>query len=218
MGMPEEGGAAMRGTGEIFPRIKTRDPYKCLGISREANYDEITEARNYLMEAYAGHEASEEAIEGAYDKIISQGFKRRRKTKMNLGRESADVAPEDNFFTRLRARMDKPSREVLMQRIFLFSFITAWSVMLSNETGPTLQLLAAFGLSTLFLNQKAQNKELGMSVGLSFIALVAGWLVGTLLEVYLPRIFPPAWTPETICALFSYIALWGMSTFWKPNA
>jgi hypothetical protein len=199
----------------VFPRIKVRDPYKCLGISREANYDEITEARNYLMEAYAGHEASEEAIEMAYDRIFSASFKNRRRSKLTLGRDSADVAPEDNFFNRLRARLDKPSQKVLMQRIFIFGFVAAWSVLLSNETGPTIQLAAAFGLSVLFINQKKNNKELGLAVGVSFIALVAGWLVGTLLEVYLPFLFPPALTPETICSIFSYFSLWFISTYLK---
>ena len=52
-------------------------------------------------------------------------------------------------------------------------------------------------------------------MGVSFIALVAGWLVGTLLEVYLPFLFPPALTPETICSIFSYFSLWFISTYLK---
>ena len=36
----------------MFPRLNERDPYKCLGISKEASYEEIQDARNYLVETY----------------------------------------------------------------------------------------------------------------------------------------------------------------------
>lgn len=49
----------------------------------------------------------------------------------------------------------------------------------------------------------------------SFAALFAGWLVGTILPVYLPMLFPSQLSPEAICALFSYVSMWWTATFWK---
>ena len=68
----------------MFPRIKERDPYKRLGISQEATYEEIQEARNYLVELYGGHEKSAESIECAFDKIISQKLRVRKKSGICL--------------------------------------------------------------------------------------------------------------------------------------
>lgn len=47
----------------IFPRINVKDPYKRLGISKMASEDEIQGARNFLIQQYAGHKPSVDAIE-----------------------------------------------------------------------------------------------------------------------------------------------------------
>lgn len=69
---------------KVFSRIGVRDPYKRLGLSRDASTEELTEAKKYLLEEHAGHEASREAIEDAFDKIIAEKFRERKKTKINL--------------------------------------------------------------------------------------------------------------------------------------
>lgn len=61
-----------------------RDPYKRLGIERDASSEEIQEARNYLVQEYSDHEKSRESIEQAYDRIIAEKFLQRKKTKINL--------------------------------------------------------------------------------------------------------------------------------------
>ncbi|KAF9587265.1 hypothetical protein IFM89_039512, partial [Coptis chinensis] len=47
-----------------FPQTKVWDPKKRLGISKDASEDEIWSSRNFLLQQYAGHERSEESIEG----------------------------------------------------------------------------------------------------------------------------------------------------------
>ncbi|KAH7835611.1 hypothetical protein Vadar_027979 [Vaccinium darrowii] len=42
----------------IFPRINVGDPYKRLGISREASQEEVQAARNFLLKRYGGHSPS----------------------------------------------------------------------------------------------------------------------------------------------------------------
>ena len=53
---------------QIFPRVKERDAYRRLGISDEASFEEVQDARNYLVQTYARHTAGVEAIEEAFDK------------------------------------------------------------------------------------------------------------------------------------------------------
>ncbi|KAI7985831.1 hypothetical protein LOK49_LG14G00337 [Camellia lanceoleosa] len=48
-----------------FPRTNVWDPYKRLGISTDASEEEIWDSRNFLLDQYARHERSAEAIEVA---------------------------------------------------------------------------------------------------------------------------------------------------------
>ncbi|KAL0395540.1 UNVERIFIED_CONTAM: protein CHAPERONE-LIKE PROTEIN OF POR1, chloroplastic [Sesamum calycinum] len=77
-------GDATNDSTAIFPRINVRDPYKRLGISREASEDEIQAARNFLIQTYGGHKPSVDAIESAHDKIIMQKFYERKNPKINI--------------------------------------------------------------------------------------------------------------------------------------
>ena len=63
-----------------FPRMLVWDPYKRLGVTPDASEEEITSARNFLLQQYAGHERS--SIEAAYEKILMASFKARRKKKL----------------------------------------------------------------------------------------------------------------------------------------
>ena len=64
---------------EVFPRLKEKDPYKLLGVSREASFEEVQEARNFLYEQYRSHDASRESIELALDAILQEKMKSRHK-------------------------------------------------------------------------------------------------------------------------------------------
>jgi preprotein translocase subunit Sec63 len=61
----------------VFTRYQMRDPYKLLGVDRDASEEEIRSARNFLIQQYAGHEPSEESIEGTYEKIIMKSYQQR---------------------------------------------------------------------------------------------------------------------------------------------
>jgi len=72
---PSEGVLAHRGAG----------PLQAPGpVAFNASTEELTEAKKYLLEEHAGHERSREAIEDAFDKIIAEKFRERKKTKINL--------------------------------------------------------------------------------------------------------------------------------------
>ncbi|XWS45514.1 hypothetical protein CRYUN_Cryun15aG0143000 [Craigia yunnanensis] len=75
----------------IFPRINIQDPYKRLGISREASEDKIRAARNFLISKYGGHKPSVDAIEAAHDKIIMQKFYERKNPKIDIKKKVREV-------------------------------------------------------------------------------------------------------------------------------
>eukprot|EP00882_Tetradesmus_deserticola_P015277 GHRQ01016273.1.p1 GENE.GHRQ01016273.1~~GHRQ01016273.1.p1 ORF type:complete len:278 (+),score=64.89 GHRQ01016273.1:16-849(+) len=55
-----------------FSRLRERNPHRLLGVSKEASFEEIQDARNYLFEQYKWHEPSREAIEGAFDTLLQK--------------------------------------------------------------------------------------------------------------------------------------------------
>ena len=75
---------ASAGHTPVFPRQQSWDPYKLLGVDHDASEEEVQSARNFLLKQYAGYEESEEAIEGAYDKIIMNSYSHRKKSNINL--------------------------------------------------------------------------------------------------------------------------------------
>ena len=64
----------------VFKRMNERDPYRLLGITRDADYEEIHGAFVYLTEEYAMHEPSREAIDVAHDKILKDRMMGRTKS------------------------------------------------------------------------------------------------------------------------------------------
>ncbi|CAF2073643.1 unnamed protein product [Brassica napus] len=76
--------------GDITNRFN-RDPYKRLGISKMASEDEIQGARNFLIQQYAGHIPSVDAIESAHDKIIMQKFHERKNPKIDITKKVRQV-------------------------------------------------------------------------------------------------------------------------------
>jgi len=202
----------------VFPRTKERDVYRRLGVSKEASPEEIQEARNYLVQEHRAHREGVEAIEDAFDKIIAQRFKARRKTgKINL--KPVKEAPTQGWRVRLMQNVANPPQKLVLQRAFVYAFIAVWSLAQSAATGPAFQVAVAFCFTVYCMYEKRKNsggEYIPMkSVVPSFASLFAGWLVGTIVPVYLSMLFPPALSPEAICALFSYVTMWWTATYWR---
>ena len=144
---------------EPFGRLSVRDPFRRLGVGKDATFDEIKEARSYLMDMHGGDERSRESIEGAYDKIVTMKLNQRKAGKINiLGRDGAEedeeAADEDgvpgflpNFLREFIMRFQMPEISDLMQRLGAYLFLSAWSVMQATQQGgPAFQVAVAFFL------------------------------------------------------------------------
>ncbi|KAH0969432.1 hypothetical protein GBA52_028700 [Prunus armeniaca] len=114
----------------IFPRINVRDPYKRLGISREASEDEIQGARNFLIRQYAGHKPSVDAIESAHDKIIMQQFYDRKNPKIDF--KKGQEVNQSQIVQTVRNRLKSKLRAVLYSAgAFVFSWLVGTFLMVS---------------------------------------------------------------------------------------
>ncbi|XP_062116876.1 protein CHAPERONE-LIKE PROTEIN OF POR1, chloroplastic [Humulus lupulus] len=198
-----------------FPRTRVWDPYKRLGVSRDASEEEIWGSRNFLLQQYSGHERSEESIEAAFEKILMASFQHRKKTKINLKTKlKKQVEESPPWVKNLLSFVELPPVDVILRRLFLFAFMAGWSIMNSAEAGPAFQVAISLAACIYFLNEK--TKSLGRAFIIGFGALVTGWVLGSILVPNIPSILlHPTWTPELVTSLVVYVFLFLGCTFLK---
>ncbi|KAI4990703.1 hypothetical protein ZWY2020_039074 [Hordeum vulgare] len=199
----------------VFRRYRERDPYKLLGVDRDASEEEIRSAKDFLVQQYAGHEASEEAIEGAYEKIIMKSYQYRKKTKINLKTKLLKRVEESPSWVKaFLGYFEVPSMDIISKRLFFFAFIAGWSIATSAENGPAFQLAISLFSCIYFLNDKMKNLLRASTTG--FGVLVGGWIVGSMLVPLIPTfIIPPTWSLELLTSLVAYVFLFLGSTYLK---
>ena len=200
----------------VFPRVKERDPYRRLGIDSEASYEEVQDARNYLVDQFRGHAAGVESIEAAVDRIIQDKLSVRKKAKgMRMAKKRGEnyVPP---FMERLKAQFERPDDQTILRRAIIYAIMAGWAIVQSTSSGPAFQMAISFGLTVYFLHEKRgkQKELLGKAFLNTFVALVLGWLIGSIIPVYIP-LFPSAWGPELILSLFSFTSFFIFATFLK---
>ncbi|XP_008782054.1 protein CHAPERONE-LIKE PROTEIN OF POR1, chloroplastic isoform X2 [Phoenix dactylifera] len=198
-----------------FPRMNVWDPYKRLGVNHDASEEEIREARNFLLQQYAGHERSEESIEAAYEKILMASFRERKKSKINLkSKLKKKVEDSPPWVKMLISFVELPPTDIILRRLFLFAFMGAWSIVNSAESGPAFQVALSLLACIYFLNDKMKNVVRASITG--FGALVVGWVVGSILVPVIPSVLlQPTWTLELLTSLVSYVFMFLACTFLK---
>jgi hypothetical protein len=156
---------------QIFPRLKERDPYKVLGISHEASFEEIQDARNFLYEQYKEHDPSRESIELAFDSILQSSIKFRNKYGFRppkTGRRS-DVSgdPEKVSIVQRVKDLFEPSVSsvTLVNEGSIFLGLALWAAWQAASSDPTLPLGGAvafcaykiYGTCTLTLGRPTRG-------------------------------------------------------------
>ncbi|XP_051113685.1 protein CHAPERONE-LIKE PROTEIN OF POR1, chloroplastic [Andrographis paniculata] len=198
-----------------FPRMNVWNPYKRLGISPYASEEEVWSARNFLLSQYAAHERSAESIEAAFERLLMNSYKNRKKTKINLKtrlKKQVDESPP--WVKNLLSFVEIPPPVIILRRLFLFGFMACWSVMNSAEAGPAFQVALSLAACIYFLNDK--NKSLSRAAIIGFAALVVGWICGSCLVPLIPSVLlQPTWSLELLTSLVAYIFLFLACTFLK---
>lgn len=133
-----------------------RDPFKRLGISKEASEEEIQAARNFLMIKYAGHKPSLDAIELAHDKIIMQSFHDRRKPKLHIKKRIREVS-QSRVITAITSRFVTPSTNFVIKTAILFALLGVLTVLFPTEEGPTLQVAISLIATMYFVHSRLKS-------------------------------------------------------------
>ena len=213
---PEPEAFDAMGAPRVFKRLKERDPYRLLGIQRDADYEEIHGAYAYLTEEYAMHEPSREAIDVAHDQILKERMMSRQKSgKLNIkGRGGKEVSFKDsggprtplNLITDRMEEKGSVKTHIIRRNAAVFAALATWAFLVARVADPTVQIAIGAGACCYFLNQKklerAKKDPLIWCIGQSVLFLALGWLVGAVVPALLPDsiVVPASITPALLAA------------------
>ncbi|WP_416674689.1 CPP1-like family protein [Egbenema bharatensis] len=200
--------------------MSDKSPYERLGVSEEASFDEIQEARNRLVEEHSEDRKEVEAIESSYDAILMERLRMRQEGKIKVpdrirfaerrAEPPPDYSPPSTQQTPdwLQQFVDTPERKDILLPAGFF----AGAGVLSFFISPAVTLALGVGLSLYFITRKERK------LGRAFLLTLAGLIVGVVLGLQIGGLLAAQFTQipnftETVAALVTFVLLWLISSF-----
>ncbi|WGV27713.1 CPP1-like family protein [Halotia branconii] len=206
--------------------MSDQNPYEKLGVSEDASFDEIQDARNRLMEQYGGDSKSLELIETAYDAILMERLRMRQEGKIKVPerirfpelRVQSPVketpTPREQSPAWLQRMLDQPTpTDVLLPGAWYLG-LSSISIFYPTTGDQVLQLVlvVGVGISIYFLNRK--EGKFGRAVLLTLVALIMGLIIGGLFaNWFLPQTQFVSLTSNQFSTVLTFILLWLVSSF-----
>jgi hypothetical protein len=200
--------------------MSDKSPYERLGVSEDASFDEIQEARNRLVEEYGENRKEVEAIEASYDAILMERLRMRQEGKIKVpdrirfAERRAEPPPEytppatPKAPDWLQQFIDTPSRNDILLPAGLFAGAGVLTLFMS----PAVTLALGVGLSLYFITRK--ERKLGRAFLLTLLGLIVGVVLGLQVGGLLASQFAQIPNfPETVAALVTFVLLWLISSF-----
>jgi hypothetical protein len=206
--------------------MSDHNPYEKLGVTEDASFEDIQEAKERLLKACSGDSKVLESIEAAYDAIIMERLRLRKEGRIKVPERirfpeklsevlpkvpPTPIARSQQWLNRL---LDTPSRQDLLSSAFTFLTLVALTLVYPNTDVSLLALLIAVAsfANVYFLNRK--ERRFGRAVLLTLLGLTLGiglgYGVANLLAVSNGLSFL---TPEQIAAAITLILFWLSSSF-----
>lgn len=194
--------------------------YEQLGVTENASFEEIQQARQRLTDRYSDDRKQIERIEAAYDEILMQRLRQRQEGKIKVPERirfperevrTAPVAtptPRKEAPAWLQGLLDTPSQADILWPGGTFLGLSALSLI--QPSSAPLALAVGVGFSLYFLNRK-ENK-FGRVFAITLISLTVGLILGSPLGSWLTTvgILLPA---DGLAASFTFFILWLVSSF-----
>ncbi|MGI2907218.1 CPP1-like family protein [Tolypothrix sp. VBCCA 56010] len=207
--------------------MSDQNPYEKLGVSEDASFDEIQDARNRLLEQYSGDTKRLEMINVAYDAILMDRLRMRQEGKIKVPErirfpERLVQAPAKESPTKneqlspawLQRIIDKPTpQDVLLPGAWYLGLSTI-SVFYQAGGDQVLQLalVLGVGIGIYFLNRK--EGKFGRAVLLTLLGLIVGLITGGLVAgLLVPQMTFISMTANQFSTVLTFILLWLISSF-----
>ncbi|WP_250124356.1 CPP1-like family protein [Chroococcidiopsis sp. CCMEE 29] len=206
--------------------MSDQNPYDKLGVTEDASFDEIQDARTRLVQQYDGDPQRVEAVEAAYDTILMERLRMRQEGKIRVpeGIRFAErlaqsvpkesPAPAIQSPSWLQELRDTPSLKEILLPGSVFLGLGVLSVFYTAAGVQVLQfgLIVGVGISLYCLKRKEQ--KFGRAVLLTGLGLITGLLAGGLFGNLLqPQLFSIGLTPEQFSTALTFLLLWLISSF-----
>ncbi len=201
--------------------MSDRNPYEQLGVTEEASFDEIQEAKRRLLAEHVGDKKVLDSIETAYDAILMDRLKMRQEGKITVPERIRfpeklvekppifSLPPVKNSPTWLQELIDTPTKSEILWSTGVFVVLGGW-IAVPGFQESTLSLAIAFGVgfTLYFLNRK--ERQFGRSLLLTIAGMFLGIGLGTLVASWLPYV---TLAPDKIITLVTFLILWLISSF-----
>jgi len=205
--------------------MSDKSPYETLGLTEDASFDEIQQARQRLTDQHSGDRRQVEAIETAYDAVLMDRLRLRQQGKLKVPdrirfpekitatEPKAPPTPGKSMPNWLQSYLDTPSQADILLPMGVYLVLMSCVALLPPTQGSQsplqVTLLAGVVASIYFLNRK-ENK-FGRSVLLTVGGLIAGLLLGSLLGAGLANVSQV--NSDQFAAVVAFFTLWLVSSF-----
>lgn len=204
--------------------MSEQSPYEKLGVKENASFEEIQEAKQRLNQQYREDKNVLEGIDAAYDAIIMDRLKLRQEGKIKVPErirfpeKLEQITPNstpiklNNSASWLQSLLDTPSRTDILWPAGIFLTLGSLTIFAEQEI-QTLSLLMALGFSAniYFINRK--EKRFGRSLLISFICLLLGVGLGTVIATLLATNGINLIAKEQFACLLTFFLFWLTSSF-----
>ncbi|XP_002964652.2 protein CHAPERONE-LIKE PROTEIN OF POR1, chloroplastic [Selaginella moellendorffii] len=226
------------------PEMSFESALELLGVREGASFDEILQAKKALMEKSSGDQERALQVEAAYDALLMRRLMKRRagevadstvlyadvrKRSSSSSASKSGGIPGVNWLkgalANIPVTIEAPTSNLLATQTAVYGGLVAWTYfsgmdssssfgggVAADSTGVTLAI--GFGASLYFLRQ--QNLKLGKAAAIATAGLVAGALVGNVLESWLRvDIVPVAGisSPAVMVSECVLLSLWLVSLY-----
>ncbi|ACK69973.1 heat shock protein DnaJ domain protein [Gloeothece citriformis PCC 7424] len=172
--------------------MSEQNPYQQLGVTEDASFEEIQEAKQRLLQQHSGDSKVLESIEMAYDSIIMERLRLRQEGKIKVPERirfperekpsepplSLNSLPINTSPSWLQRFIDTPSSTDILVAAGVFLALTGVTIVVEDTQGSLVPLLLTLGIfaNVYFLNRKEQ--QFWRSVLITLVALVIGIAIG----------------------------------------
>lgn len=205
--------------------MSDQNPYEKLGVSEDASFDEIQDARNRLLEQHGGEGNSREVIEAAYDAILMERLRMRQEGKIKVPerirfpeirvQSSTQASPNLNRQTPewLQRSLDQPILTDVLVPAAWYVGLSAISLFYPGGSEQVLQLalVLGVGIGVYFLNRK--EGKFGRAVLFTLVSLIIGLIVGGLIAGWVLPLPLINVTANQFSTLLTFILMWLVSSF-----
>lgn len=206
--------------------MTTKNPYETLGVTKEASFEDIQQAKVRLSGQLGDDRQKVETIEAAYDAIIMDRLKMRQEGKLNVPegirfpeREAPPTPSKasnggDAQSLWLKQWLDNPDRREVLIPTAALGGLGIFTLFVSTASGTAFPTLLTLGcvFTTYWLTRKEKR------FGRSLLLTLGGLVVGMVLAIAIVNLgaIPVAnggFSSGQLATFTSLLTLWLASTF-----